>query len=297
MVVAQWIDRTEYPFESNWFEVGKKRLHYIDEGVGEPVVFLHGSPGWSFTFRYLIKGLKSQFRCLAPDFIGFGLSDKPTNWTYRPERDLDYITDFIESRNLKNVTLVLHGMGGPIGIGYAIKNPSNVRHIVVSNSWMWPLNQVESVQKLDKRVNGFLGRFYYLNLNGPVRSLRRNMQDRTHFSRIAYDHYWNALDEPIERVAPYGYDKALLGSAHFYQSLWDRREAIRDIPAMILWGMADRVLPPSCIDEWRMVFPDAEVKRLPGTGPNVMEEKGPGLIPHVEMFLNDTAYLPTATLM
>lgn len=297
MVAAEWIDRVEYPFSSNWFDVGKKRLHYVDEGVGEPVVFLHGSPGWSFSFRHLIKGLRSQFRCLAPDLLGFGLSDKPTNWTYRPERDVEYITDFIETKNLKDVTLVLHGMGGPIGIDYALKNPSNIRHIVVINTWMWPLTHVEAIQKIDKRVNGVFGRFLYLNMNGPVRSMKRAVQDRTHFDRTAFEHYWNALDEPVERVAPYGYDKALTGSSHFFQSLWDRREAIRHVPALILWGMADRVLPHNFIEQWRMVFPEAEFKKLSNCGPNVMEEKGPGLIPHVEMFLNDTAYLPTATLM
>lgn len=297
MVVASWVDRTEYPFQSQWFEVGKKRLHYVDEGGGPPVVFLHGSPGWSYTYRHLIRALKDQFRCLAPDLIGFGLSDKPVNWTYRPERDVEYVTDFIESKGLSGVTLVVEGMGGPIGLGYAVKYPRNVKHIVVVNSWMWPLTEFETIRKLDRRVNGILGRFLYLTMNLPVRRMKWGMRDRTHFGRPQFEQYLYPLQEPSERVGPYGYDKAMLGSNHFFQSLWNEREVLREIPALILWGMEDKLLPASFVERWQIVFPDAEVKRLANTGPNVMEEKGPGLVPYLEMFLNDTAYLPTATLM
>ncbi len=297
MVVAPWIDKTEYPFESKWFEVGKKRLHYVDEGSGDPVLFLHDSPGWSFSYRYLIKGLKSQFRCIAPDFIGFGLSDKPVNWTYRPERDLEYITDFIDSKRLENITLVTHGMGGPIGMGYAIANPSKIKHIVVMNSWMWPLTEVDAVRKIDKTVNGIAGRFLYLSMNQAVRTMMKTIHDRTHFTKVAREHYWNALHEPSERVGPYGYARALLGSSHYFQSLWDRREAVRDIPALAIWGNEDRRLTSSSVERWRIIFPDLEVKRLPNTGPWVMEEKGPGIMPMIEMFLNDTTYLPTASVL
>lgn len=298
MVVASWIDRAVYPFESKWFPVGTKRVHYVDEGVGEPILFLHGSPGWSFSFRHLIRGLSSQKRCIAPDLIGFGLSDKPTNWTYRPERDAEYIRDFIESKNLNGVTLVLHGMGGPIGLAYAVDNPRNVKRIVIINSWMWPLSDFEGVKKQDRLVNGFWGRFAYFKMNVAVRSLKSQMVDRSHFAKLDFEHYWNPFDEVSERVGPYGYAKAMLGSTHFFKGLWEKRSAIQNIPALIFWGMEDRLLGhTTALQEWNIVFPDAEVKRLANTGPFVMEEKGAGLVPPIEMFVNDQAYLPTATLV
>ncbi|MGF1671643.1 MAG: alpha/beta fold hydrolase, partial [Balneolaceae bacterium] len=82
---ANWIDRKEYPFESRYFEVPAGRLHYVDEGAGDPVVMVHGNPTWSFLYRDLIKRLKPNYRCIALDHLGFGLSDKPIGWSYLPE--------------------------------------------------------------------------------------------------------------------------------------------------------------------------------------------------------------------
>ena len=84
-MTPEWLDRREYPFESRRVEVDGGRLHYVDEGQGPPVVMVHGTPTWSFLYRHLIKALRERYRCLAPDHLGFGLSDRPPGWSYRPE--------------------------------------------------------------------------------------------------------------------------------------------------------------------------------------------------------------------
>ena len=80
-----WLDRNEYPFKSNYFNLPLGKMHYVDQGEGIPIVFVHGKPGWSFEFRKSIKELSKTNRCIANDHIGFGLSDKPYEWNYLPQ--------------------------------------------------------------------------------------------------------------------------------------------------------------------------------------------------------------------
>lgn len=297
MVGAEWIDRTEYPFESKWFDVGKKRMHYIDEGTGMPIVFLHDTPGWSFEFRHLIKGLRNQFRCIAIDYVGFGLSDKPTEWTYRPDRQAEYFADFIDGLNLPEFSMVVHGIGGPIGLSYALQRPSQVSHLVLINTFMWPLNQNQNAKKVDKLVNGPLGRTAYLSANYAVRKMCSEIKERQFFNRTVQSHYKEPLDEAATRVGPYGYAKALLGSSGWFQALWDQREVLATIPSEIIWGMQDKLLTDLDLSRWQMLLPEAPVKKLKNLGHYLVEEMGPGLGPAIEMFVTDTEYLPTATLM
>lgn len=80
----EWIDRDAYPFQSHDLDLAMGRMHYVDEGNGAPILMVHGNPTWSFLYRHLIQQLAPAYRCVAMDHIGFGLSDKPTAWTYRP---------------------------------------------------------------------------------------------------------------------------------------------------------------------------------------------------------------------
>ena len=85
MSVPSWLDRQEYPFASHYLALPAGRLHYVDEGSGPPVVTVHGNPTWSFLYRHLVKRLQPSYRCIAPDHLGFGLSEKPANWSYLPQ--------------------------------------------------------------------------------------------------------------------------------------------------------------------------------------------------------------------
>ena len=121
-----WIDPLQYPFQPHYIAVGAGQMHYVDEGRGKPIVMVHGTPTWSFMYRHLIKGLSDDFRVIAPDHIGFGLSDKPENWSYKPIDHAKNLAYLIESLGLEDITLVVHDFGGPIGLAYAVENPQNV---------------------------------------------------------------------------------------------------------------------------------------------------------------------------
>lgn len=110
-----WIDRQEYPFASHYLEVSSGRLHFVDEGSGPAAVMVHGNPTWSYLYRRLIKQLRPEYRCIAMDHIGFGLSDKPREWSYLPSDHAANLTALVDGLGLKDITLVVQDWGGPIG--------------------------------------------------------------------------------------------------------------------------------------------------------------------------------------
>src|SRR5262249_20412588 len=130
---TDWIDRTEYPFTSRYLDLDAGRMHYVDEGEGHPIVMVHGTPDWSFLYRHLIKPLSVGYRCIAPDHLGFGLSDKPIGWGYRPADHARNLRALIDHLGLERYTLVVHDFGGPIGLACAIERPEQVERLVISN--------------------------------------------------------------------------------------------------------------------------------------------------------------------
>jgi haloalkane dehalogenase len=114
-LIPAWVDRREYPFEPRTLDVDGARMSYLDEGEGAPIVMVHGTPTWSFLYRHLIRELRSRYRCVAPDHLGFGLSDRPRGWSYRPEDQAGNLARLIERLALEDLTLVVHDYGGPIG--------------------------------------------------------------------------------------------------------------------------------------------------------------------------------------
>lgn len=117
-----------FPFESKYIEVKGSKIHYIDEGEGDPILFIHGNPTSSYLWRNVIPHLKNQGRCIALDHIGMGKSDKP-DIEYGFKNSFEYLEGFIEKLGLKNISLVLHDWGGMMGFYYANTHRENVKAI------------------------------------------------------------------------------------------------------------------------------------------------------------------------
>ena len=144
-----WVSNELFPFESNFFSTPSGHgMHFIDEGAGEPIVFLHGNPAWSFEFRHLVKDLRSRFRCIAPDHIGFGLSSRSDQRAdYRPEVHASAVAGLLDHLDVQDMTLYLTDWGGPIGLDFARKHRIvitqriNYVRIVITNTWCWPVGR------------------------------------------------------------------------------------------------------------------------------------------------------------
>jgi haloalkane dehalogenase len=124
-----------FDFQPNYLDQDGLRMHYLDEGEGDPVLLLHGEPTWSFLYRKMIPPLAAVARCVAPDYFGFGRSDKPTErgW-YSYERHVGSITRLVHELDLRRITLVVQDWGGPVGFRFAVENPERVAKVVIMNT-------------------------------------------------------------------------------------------------------------------------------------------------------------------
>ena len=137
----------DFPFESHYLEVNGSKMHYIDVGDGDPVLFLHGNPTSSYLWRNIIPHVQNQGRCIAPDLIGMGKSDKPDiDYTY--DDHYDYLVKFIEKLGLKNITLVIHDWGSGLGFRYAHEHQDNVKGIAFMEAMYKPMVSSEMPKSL-----------------------------------------------------------------------------------------------------------------------------------------------------
>lgn len=127
----------DFPYRPNYIEVHGSRIHYVAEGSGDPILFLHGNPTSSYLWRNIIPHLTSQGRCIAPDLVGMGRSDKP-DLEYRLVDHVKYIEGFIEKMGLQNLTLVIHDWGSALGFHYAMRHEHNVKGMAFMEAILMP---------------------------------------------------------------------------------------------------------------------------------------------------------------
>lgn len=267
-----WLDRDAYPFEARCFETEQGTLHYLDEGQGRPILFVHGTPSWSFEWRHAIFRLRTERRCIAPDHLGFGLSAKPPTADYRPEHHARRLAELVRHLDLRDLTLVVHDFGGPIGLPLALES-SRVREVVVVNSWMWPLDHDPRVARISSFVRSPLGRFLYLWLNASPRwLLPLTFADRRRLPRSVHRQYTRPFARPAMRIAPWTLGGELAGSEQFYRSLWNRRASLSRLPLTLIWGLADPTFDVTVLRRWQEGFPHALTIALPEIGHFPQEE-------------------------
>lgn len=124
-----------YDFEANYQEIDGLRLHYVDEGSGDPVILFHGEPTWGYLYRKMITPLATRHRVIAPDYVGFGRSDKPTDRSfYTYDRHNELIAGLLEKLDIQRATVVVQDWGGPIGLRWAVENRDRVARLVIMNT-------------------------------------------------------------------------------------------------------------------------------------------------------------------
>jgi len=131
-------DRTMYPFESRWFDSSGGRMHYIDEGSGTPILFCHGNPTWSFLYRGIVSRLRDRYRCVAVDYLGFGLSDRPDDYGYTIEEHARTTGELVDRLGLDGFVTMGQDWGGPVSMTVAAERPERVSGVVLGNTWFWP---------------------------------------------------------------------------------------------------------------------------------------------------------------
>src|SRR4051794_30742060 len=177
-----WVPEELYPFESHYADVDGSRVHYVDEGSGPPLLLLHGNPTWSFLYRDVIKGLRDRFRCIAPDYPGFGLSEAAPGYGFTPAEHARVLERLIQQLDLNGVTMMVQDWGGPIGFAAATRNPGRFSGFVIGNTWAWPKSD-PGTQLFSRFLGGPIGgrlilkRNFFVERIIPAGVRRRKLPD------------------------------------------------------------------------------------------------------------------------
>ena len=285
---------SQYPFAGRRLDLGGHRMHYLDEGKGETVLMVHGNPSWSFYFRELVKSMRETNRCIAPDHIGMGLSDRPGEDRYRYTLksridDLDALVKRIAPSG--PVTLVLHDWGGMIGMGWAVRHPERVKSIVAFNTACFRLQSEKNFPGLLSVMRG--------SLTGvPIRASRlarrfvlSTCTARRKLSPEAVDAYLSVCDGWDESLAVHRFvqDIPLAPGDPAWETVVDiesKLGSFKDTPMLLPWGMKDWVFDGSFLKGWTSRFPKAAVRPFPECGHFLLEDAPEELVPLVRDFIS-----------
>ncbi len=269
--------RRLYPFEGRFHRKGGVAQHYLDEGAdrgGLPAVMVHGNPTWSFFFRDLVRAWSGTRRCLVPDHVGCGRSDRPRGYPYTLKTHIDNLEDLLETvlppadAPGGRIALVVHDWGGAIGMGYAVRRPERIAKLVIANTAAWPDLKVPGRIKLCRWPG--VGAFLVQGLNLFVRLATRQTTVKPLPADVRagyaapYDS-WRAREAVLRFVQ----DIPLSPKDPSHAVLTDiaaRLPALRDVPAQLVWGMRDWCFSPYYLRGWRERFPAARVLELPDAG-------------------------------
>ena len=252
----------------SFVELRTGRMHYVDEGEGPVVVFVHGTPTWSFEWRHVIRALSPQFRCIAPDHLGFGLSERPPEARYTPEWHAANFAEFVERLGLPPFTLVVHDFGGPIALPYALDHPERVSRVVIVNSWMWSFADDPDMRRKATIAGSAISRFLYRWANLSLRVIMPSAYgDRRKLTPEIHRQYLERFPDRRSRgTVLFALARALLGSSAHYEAQWARRSRLRDRPALVVWGMKDSAFRPRELARWREALPHARVVEIAEAG-------------------------------
>jgi len=271
------------------------RYHYVDEGQGEPVVMVHGNPSWSIYYRNLVTALKGSHRCIVPDHIGCGLSDKPSDadYTYTLSRRIEDLTALLAHLDLQqNITLVMHDWGGAIAMGYATRYPERIKRLVVLNTAAFhlPASKGRLPWALRLGRDARLGAWLIENLNAfsvgaswvgckqhPMsRALRQAYQLPYRQRGMRHATLRFVQDIPLQPQDP---------AYEVLSEIESRLHLLQHKPMLIGWGLQDFVFDAHFLAEWERRFPQADVYRFPSAGHYILEDAQADLVPLIQDFV------------
>lgn len=270
-----------FPFESRWFDGAGPRVHYIDEGNGPAVVMFHGNPTWSFLYRNVIQALRGKFRCIAMDYPGFGLSERPTGYGYTSAEHADVVGQLVDHLALDHFTVVGQDWGGPIGMTVALDRADRVSSMVFANTWYWPaegsltiFSQVMSSPPLQWLI---LHRNFFVNFLMP-RSVAKPLDAEV------FRVYQDAQPTAEARRGVAEFPRQIRLARPMLTRLADEApKALAGKPMELVWALKDPAFGnQKMIDRWQRDFPGAHLTRLPDANHYIQEDAPEAIAAAVE---------------
>lgn len=292
------VDQEFYPFESQRMEVSPGvEMHYLDEGPKDaPVlIMVHGNPTWSFYYRNLVIGLREQYRCIVPDHIGCGLSDKPQQgYEYCLANRVDNLNKLVESLDINKFSLIVHDWGGAIGMGLARLHPEALERLVILNTAAFYSPTIPFRIAICRMP--LIGTWINRGLNGFAKAaITMAVSRKTLSSNVAagflapYNNWQNriAIDSFVQDIP--------MEESHPSRSTLNEIEAslpqFKDLPIHIYWGMKDFCFNETFLNRWREIFPMAEVQTFADAGHYILEDAGDEILSSLKNFLSKPTYV------
>ncbi|PID72545.1 MAG: alpha/beta hydrolase [Desulfobulbus propionicus] len=281
----------EYPYTPKYFDTPAGKLAYLDEGQGHPVVCVHGNPSWSYLYRNVIKELKGDYRCVAPDHMGCGFSDKPAEYPYTLHNHITNLEALLDHLEIQECTLMVHDWGGAIGMGWAGRYPERVKGLVVLNTAAFRSSRIPfriSICRwpiigdlLVRGLNGFAGAAIFM-------AVTQKMRDSVAQGFLApYDSWKNRIailrfvqDIPLDQNHP---------SWNTLVQVEQGLEQLQNHPMLICWGGKDFCFNEHFYAEWQQRFPHAEANYFEHGNHYVLEDELPAIVPLLKRFLKKEA--------
>ena len=287
-------ERFQYPFKENYHEVDGIRLHYVDEGSGPPILMVHGQPTWSYLYRKMIPPLVAAgYRCIAPDLMGFGLSDKPTDESvYTLPRHVELVTGLIGKLQLEGITIVGQDWGGPISLRYAIDHQDNVRSLVILNTLV-KTTPIPLLFSLVLRSGGFSS--FLIRRMDLFRKMafRRGWPFRRPVDSRAMEQYKMPHSTASSRAGIAAFPKMIPGNDRHpnakYISEIDATLREWDVPVLVMFSDGDIAFK---VDEGQRIaemVPNGRFQIVRNAGHYLQEDAGEEIAERMVTFLRDEA--------
>ncbi len=281
-----------FPFAPRYFDRNGFQMHYVDEGSGEPVVLVHGDPTWGYLYRNFIHALARHHRCIVPDHMGMGKSGVPQEpYPYRLQHHIANFENLLLYLDLRDITLVLHDWGGPVGLGFATRHPERVKRLVLMNTWAfapWPGGPFPRLLEI---IRSARGEKFVLEKNGYLEpALLGTTFHIENLTRVVMDAYRAPFPTPESRLALLCWSRDIPVSERDPSYAEMKRierglPQFLDTPALLVWGMNDPVLSEPVLRTWQSTYPRAITYEIEDASHFLQEDAPARIVNCIEEFL------------
>lgn len=295
-----------FPYTPHFTDASGFRMHYVDEGPrdGQVILCLHGEPTWGYLFRHLIAALRVDYRVVVPDHMGFGKSDTPQERGYWLQDHIGNLERFVLALDLRDITLIMHDFGGPVGMGLAARHPERIRRIISTNG-PTPFGQASFVERLmaNAQVSPWFQWILKAESEGCLETVLGELgfnilstlklngfENHALISDIWLHAYGAHFTQSAQCTGAIGWAKGFAIGAHrFEEPDAAATRAMQAKPALAIWGMADRTLHAEhFLPLFSEVFPQAPIHKLERTGHYCLEDAPEAIATHITAFLQQT---------
>ena len=288
-----WLPERLYPFADRFTEVGGARVHHTDEGEGPVLLLLHGNPTWSFLYREMIRGLRDEFRCVAVDLPGFGLSTAPAGYGFTPAEHARVLEGLVEALDLRDVTAFVQDWGGPIGFAVATRQPERFARFVIANTWAWPMRRPAG-WAFSKALGSGVGRRLIQQRNLFVERILPAGVRRGPLTPEVMAAYRGPFPTPASRLPTWVFPREITAAAPFLAEVERGLPRLRDRPVLITWPDSDPAFREPERRRWEALFPDHRTVIIERGGHYVQEDAPEELVAAIRTWWAETAARPAA---